>query len=157
MNDAQIQQIMAFVDGCTDAKQLRQLARNAKAQGADDVHRAAMLRLYAILPSEAPGTFEYDVWHSIHALEGALTEERGKTTRLSRTRQKISRDGELKAVADLIMGNKSQGFDMLMDRNMGDLTFEALALRHTDRFSTEVLEAARERLETTGYQLGRQT
>ena len=42
----------------------------------------AFRRLIAILPQEQPGTIEHDFWQTIHAFEHALTEERGKTTRL---------------------------------------------------------------------------
>jgi hypothetical protein len=81
---------LKMITNCVDAMSLRQIATNARRQGVPDVARAADLRLYDLLPSEKPGTFEYDVWRSIHALEGTLTSERGKTTRLGRTRPKIA-------------------------------------------------------------------
>lgn len=131
---------------CADAGQLRAFAKNAHRQGAENVRRAAQLRLYEILPASQPGTLEHDVWQSIYALEDQLKEERGKTVLLSRTRQKIARDGEVRTVADLVMGKQSEGYRMLVDRNMIDLTFEAVALRHPDRFEQHVLEAAKTRL-----------
>src|SRR3546814_20915638 len=97
---------MQTIERCADPKGLRQIAANARSKGELAVAHAADLRLYAILPSEAPGTFEHDVWQSIHALEGTLTIERSKTTRLGRTRQKIARAGELATVQDLILGTK---------------------------------------------------
>lgn len=142
---------MKTIEGCADPKSLRQIAANARKKGELTVARAADLRLYAILPSEAPGTFEHDVWQSIHALEGALTIEREKTTRLGRTRQKITRVGEFETIKDLILGAKpSEGFFMLIERQMGDLTFEAVALRHPDRFDDLVLNAATARLQSVG-------
>jgi hypothetical protein len=125
---------------------------NAHNKGEEQVRRAAMLRLYEILPSEKPGTLEYDVWQSIHALEGELSHERGKTTRLSRTRQKITRDGEQGTVADLVLGKVSEGFRMLVERDMPQLTFEAVALKHADRFKGSVIAAAKQRLEESGYE-----
>ena len=141
---------LGYIAACTDPGQLGRMVQNARRQGEAEVERAAELRLYSILPAAKEGTLEHDVWQSIHALEGALTAERGKTTRLSRTRQKIGRDGEERTVADLVTGKSSDGFTMLIVRGMPQLTFEALALRHPDRFDSDVRRAATARLEGAG-------
>lgn len=143
---SQSDRAVQFIATCADPKKLKQLAENAAAKGEKDVERAALLRLYEISPNAEAGTLEYDVWRSIHALEGELEAERGKTVRLSRTRQEIARDSELKTVADLITGKASEGFRMLIERQMAQLTFEAVALRHPGRFDRRTLDAARARL-----------
>jgi hypothetical protein len=140
------QRAFQLIAKSSDPKQLRQIAANAHRKGEEQVRRGAMLRLYEVLPAEKKGTLEYDVWQSIYALEGELSHERRKTTRLSRTRQKIARDGEEQTVADLVLGKVSDGFRMLMERDMPQLTFEAAALRHTSRFDNDVIRAARDRL-----------
>jgi hypothetical protein len=150
MDNKIIQRSLAFIESCDDATKLRQLAVNAASKGVSEVERSARLRLYAILPSEQPGTLEYDVWQSIYCLEDTLGLERGKTTRLSRTRQKIARDGEQKTVADLVLGTPSDGFSMLIERRMPELTFEAVAIKHSDRFDEEVISAAKARLIKAG-------
>lgn len=151
MTDVSVARAMQIVEQCVDPQRLRQIAANARKQGELSVARAAELRLYEILPSEKPGTFEHDVWRSIHALEGTLTSERGKTTRLGRTRPKIARVGELETIKDLIMRkDPSEGFFMLLERQMPELTFEAVALRHPERFETAVLDAAEQRLRAAG-------
>jgi len=86
---------MQTIEKSIDSKGLRRIAANARSKEELAVARAADLRLCAILASEAPGTFEPNVWQSIHASEGTLTTERRKTSRLRRTRQKITRVGEL--------------------------------------------------------------
>jgi hypothetical protein len=134
----------------TNPKELTIIAKNAARLGLAEVKRAAERRLFAVLPSADPTTLEYSVWQSIHALEATLTEERGRTTRLSRTRQKIMRDGEHKTVADLVRGTMSEGFTMLIERGMPDLTFEAVALKHAADFEADVLEAAKRRLSAAG-------
>ncbi|WP_222416493.1 hypothetical protein [Rhizobium leguminosarum] len=89
-----------------------------------------------------------------HALEDTLTKERGTTTRLGRTRPKIARVGELETIKDLIMRKEpSEGFFMLLERQMPELTFEAVALRHPNQFEAAVVEAAEERLRAAGISL----
>ncbi len=150
MTDPAVERALRIIENSSDRRGLKQLAENARKKGELALAHAADLRLYDILPSEKPGSFEHDVWRSIHALEGTLTNERGKTTRLGRTRQKIARVGELMTVKDLISATKkpSEGFAMLIQRQMPELTFEAVALRHPDRFDKATLDAAHERLET---------
>ena len=125
---------------------------NARNAGEYEVRRAAELRLYKVLPSAQPGTLEHDVWQSIYALEGCLKEERGKTVLLSRTRQKIKKDGEHKTVSDLVLGKVSDGFKMLLDREMPRLTFEAVALRHATEFDKDVVASAEARLVDSGLE-----
>jgi hypothetical protein len=129
-------------------KDLLNLAKNAARHGEVEIEQAALRKLYSIMPSQQPGTLEYDVWQSIYALEDTLKRERGKTVMLSRTRQKIKKDGEKKTVHDLVNGKVSDGFKMLMDRDMPELTFEAVALKHAENFDQETLDKAKVRLET---------
>ncbi|MDF2231532.1 hypothetical protein P2H44_03100 [Albimonas sp. CAU 1670] len=138
---------LAAIPGLTDPERLRTLMTNAKSYGSAAVERAAFSRLCEIQPSAEPGTLEHDVWRSVFALEEMLREERGKTTLLSRTRQKIAKDGEAKTCADLTLKPQpSAGFDMLVERGLPELLFESVVLRNADRFPSEVIEAAQERL-----------
>ena len=146
-------QSLARIANCTDPVDLKTITKNALRLGEHNVQHAAQLRLYAILPSAKLGTLEHSVWQSIHALEDALGNERGKTTRLSRTRQKIQRDGEHKTVSDLVLGKVSDGFNMLVERGMPKLTFEAVALLHAQDFDDTILAAAEKRLIDAGFDL----
>lgn len=143
--------MMDFIACCGDEKKLRQLAKNADEKGASELAQAARLKLYSILPGEAPGTIEYAVWQSIYALEDVLKQERGKTILLSRTRQKIGRQGVTQCVADLVLGSASDGFRMLHEREMLDLSFEAIALQFPEKFNENILLAARTRLVEAGF------
>jgi hypothetical protein len=138
---------IAYISTCDDPEQLRKIARNAAAGKDWDVQRIARLRLYAVAPAEDPGTLAHAVWSSIFALEDALSDESGTTKRLSRTRQKIGRDGEKATVRDLVMGKPTEGFRMLIEREMIEYTFEAVALRFPEEFDEDVLQSARARLE----------
>lgn len=150
--------MIEFVATCSDEFQLRALIENAKKKGAVNLEVAAFRRLVSIRAEEEPGTLEHDFWQSIHALELALSEERKKTTRLARTRQKIDRDGILKTVESLALRPKeAEGFKMLIEKRMPELTAEAVVLRHQDRFSTEVVAAAHRRLELVGVNVSNLT
>ncbi len=146
-----VERALQTIANCDCPKKLRQIAENALRLGQIDVVRAAKLRLYEILPSEKPGTFEHTAWKSIYALEDTMTTELGKSWRLQRTRQKIARVGLLQTIKDLILSPKpSRGFTLLIDRQMGDLAFEAVALLHPGLFDETVLSAAAARLQSVG-------
>ncbi len=141
-----VKRALRHIENCDDANSLEQIMKNARERGVIEVRDAAFRRLCAVKPSAEQGTLEHAVWQSIYALEEALKDERNKTTLLARTRQKIGRDGEQKTVRDPVLKGASAGFDMLIERGMPDLTFEALALKFPARFDADVLEAARSRL-----------
>ncbi|MCW5646935.1 MAG: hypothetical protein KIT23_06905 [Sphingopyxis sp.] len=147
MKDALIEQALARIALCEVPSKLKTMIKNAQRHAQPEVVRAAQLRLYAVSPAAESGTLEHDVWQSIYALEDALAQERGKTIRLSRTRQMIARKDEQQTVAALVSKKTaSDGFGMLVDRDMLDLTFESVALRHADRFDQNTLEMCRNRL-----------
>ena len=143
---------LRMVAACTDPAKLEIIARNARTGGDEMVERAAFLKLCAIVPAHKEGTFENDVWQSINALEGALKRERGKTSRLVRTRDKIKRLGEHRTVADLMQAAPSDGYAMLIERAMPERTFEAVVLRHRARFEADAIAIAQQRLAASGVE-----
>ena len=146
--------ILHNIENCDDPAKLRQYMKNARQRGATDVYDAAFERLISVQPSAQVGTVAHDVWRTIYAFEELLKEERGKTVRLSRTRQKIQRDGEVKTVMDLTLkAAPSDGFHMLKDRGILKLSFEALVVARADRFPGDVVDAARARLESHGMDI----
>jgi len=148
--------LIALIAASEDVAKLRTWIANARREKQNDIEEAAFRRLIEILPKEAPGTVEHDFWRTIHAFEHVLTQERGKTTRLARTRQKVARVGEIETLQDWAKATKStDGFTMLLERNMPELTGEAIVLRHDDRFDAAVVSAARKRLEEAGVDVAR--
>jgi len=143
--------ILAFIAKCDDAKELKKLILNARKKGESLVVETAFRRLISLVPSERPGSVEFDFWRSINAFEYLLTDERGKTTLLSRTRQKVKRVGEVQTLTDWALSNtQSDGFTMLLERQMPELTGEAIILRHPRSFKPNILAAAKRRLEEAG-------
>lgn len=143
--------ILTFVAQCDDVEKLKSLIKNARERGAPAVADAAFRKLVSLVPSEHPGTVEHDFWQTVHAFEYMLTEERGKTTRLARTRQKVGQVGVMQTLRDwALSGKETDGFKMLLDRGMPELTGEAIVLRHSGLFDPLVLAAARKRLTDAG-------
>lgn len=147
------QKILEVIAACEDESKLRNWIANAEREGAQEVEDAARRRLIEVRASkdvdDPNDPIVLDFWKSISALEHELSLERGKTIRLSRTRQKIGRVGVEKTLRDLTLSTQpSDGYHLLRERGMLDLSAEAVVLRYPDRFEPDVLEAARNRLDT---------
>ena len=143
--------MLEFVSSCEDPEQLRIVVENARKRGGTDLADAAFRRLVTVLPSEQPGTVEHDFWRTVYTFEHVLTEERGRSTRLTRTRQKVGRVGVHQTLIDWALGkNETEGFAMLLERGLPELAGEAIVLRHRDGFESEVVGAAQARLEAAG-------
>ncbi|OJF99384.1 hypothetical protein [Pararhizobium antarcticum] len=143
--------LIELISVCTDIGKLQNWVRNAEREGVPEIADAARRRIIEVeaLKSKdsSSDSMVLDFWKSIFALEFALSEERGKTTRLNRTRQKIARVGVLKTLADLaLQPTASEGYFLLRERGMLDMSAEAVVLRFPDRFGPDVLIAARRRL-----------
>ena len=146
--------IFDVIAKCDEPDALRRIMNNAKQRGGTDVYDAAFQRLISIQPSAQIGTIAYDIWRTIYAFEELLKEERGRTTRLQRTRQKIKNVGEIQTAIDLTLKKTpSDGFRMLKERDMLEMSFEALIVARPYHFPSEVFDAARSRLEAEGMDL----
>jgi hypothetical protein len=105
-----VAKILALFENCSDPERLRSWIRNGREKGEPRVADAAFRKLVSVLPKEKLGTVEHDFWQTIHAFEHVLSEERGKTTRLARTRQKVARVGEIQTLQDWALSAKEQRF-----------------------------------------------
>lgn len=146
--------ILAFVERCENPAELESLIRNATKLGNKLVAEAAFRKRIALVPAERPGSVEHDFWQMVQAFEYALSEERGKNTRLSRTRLKVGKAGVVQTLRDWAVGSQeTAGFKMLLERGMPEFTGEAVTLRHSDLFEPPVVEAAQQRLTAAGVDL----
>lgn len=147
--------VLVFIAKCNDPTELRGIIANATKRDAEEVRHAAFMRLIEIVPEEKPGSVEHDFWRSITAFEHLRTVANGKTTRLSRTRQKVKRVGILKVLEDFALGRETEGYESLMMLELPELTGEAIILRHEACFPAEAVSAARARLASAGVELDR--
>lgn len=131
-------------DGC--ARQ----ARNAEARGRSDIAKAARRKRVALLAeqySDALSSAERDAIEVTLAYEEVLARKNGRKTRANRTWQMIDEYGILAAVARIVTRRKeTDGYALLVEMGMEDMTFEQVVLRHPKEFDVDVIAAARSRL-----------
>src|SRR5258708_83512 len=128
-----------------DKKNLKNLMANAKRLGREDVYQVAFRQLCRVEGRNINDPLESAFAVVMRALEEALSQEAGKTKRLSRTRQKLGRAGVRKTLADLALKPKpSLGFMKLLEFKMADMSAEALILKFHDQFEPHVVDAASE-------------
>jgi hypothetical protein len=90
-----------------------------------------------------------DFARTLAAYEELLTQKNGRTTRASRTRQKLSNKGVEQSLQDWALAKQpTEGFMLLMDNNLEDLTGEYLVVKYAERFSAQAVKAAQSRLES---------
>lgn len=137
----------------TDAKLVRQLMKNADAKGMGDLVLQCQVRIAELAGQEYDDALEREFWRAVTVAEELATKQNGKTTRLSRTRQKAARAGVVQCLIDWALSPKTtQGFQILVEKHP-ELTGEAIVVRHPDRFPSEAVESARAKLAAHGVQL----
>lgn len=147
-NVGQREKLLQLISAETDPKKLKSWMENARKQAADDVYQAAFRKLCSLSGRDLNDPLDREFQEVMSALETALTEARGRTTRLNRTRQKLSRVGVRQLLSDLaVKPSPSDGFLYLLEFGMADMSAESLIVKHRSDFSDDVVQAARNRLE----------
>jgi len=138
---------MKAISDYTDREELRGLMFNAKRLKRDDIWKEAFRRLCALEGLDQTNPLHRDFYQMLAAYEELLTEKNGRTTRATRTRQKLKNKGVTQCLEDWAISSVStQGFDLLVKNNMSELTGEYLVLKYSDQFSIEAVAAAKARL-----------
>lgn len=92
---------------------------------------------------------EKESLQAIYAYEQLLTEKNGRRTRATRTWQMIDRHGIIESVNRVVARkDDAQGYKLLKEKSMEDLSFEAVVIRHPQVFSEEAVEYSKRRIET---------
>jgi hypothetical protein len=141
------------VSDYTDAEALRNLMANAKRLNRDDIWREAFLRLCSLEGGDQDDPLHRDFYATLAAYEELLTEKNGRTTRANRTRQKLRNKGVIQCLEDWATAPAgTDGFNLLINLGMVELTGEYLVMKYPDRFSQEAVRAASARMaQATGH------
>ena len=139
------------IERLTDAKALGNLMKNARARGREDIRDAAFRRLVSLEGMDLDGSLERDFYEVLNAYEELLTEKNERTTKASRTRQKLANKGVRQCLVDWAVGPATEGFELLADRGLYELTAEYLVLKHANEFPEAAVENARQRLSSKGF------
>ncbi|MGD0764062.1 MAG: hypothetical protein ABR929_12895 [Roseiarcus sp.] len=138
---------MKLISEYTDRSELRGLMFNARRLKRDDIWQEAFRRLCALEGLDQTDPLHRDFYQTLAAYEELLTEKNGRTTRASRTRQKLRNKGVTQCLEDWAVNSApTEGFDLLIKNDMSELTGEFLVLKYPERFSAKAVAAAKARL-----------
>ena len=143
----------------TDPEKLRKLMANAVRLGYDDLAFGCQMRIAELAGIahnvELKDDIEREFWTGLAAAEEFRTADNGRVTRLVKIRSKHRRVGALRVLSDQMMEEGvTDGFEKLVARGRSDLTGEAIVLRHEERFTVDVVNAARKKMMDHGVAMG---
>ena len=130
----------------TDPKGLRNLMANARRLEREDIYWLAFKRLCSLEGTNIDEPLERDFYDVLNAYEELLTEKNGRTTKASRTRQKLKNKGVRQCLIDWAVGPPTDGFHLLIQKGLAELTAEYLVVKYAAQFPADAVEAARSRL-----------
>ena len=152
----------------------RTVLDRARARGMGDVYVAVFRRLCELVGNEHDDPDDplvRDFHETLAAYEQLLTEKNGRNTIATRTRQKIYNKGVYQSLPESTMSTsqrrngaassiewtrgkiETNGFTLLLDARLPEYTGEYLVARYGDRFPADVVQLARERLQSHAVQL----
>ncbi len=138
------------IEKMADKNALRNLMENAKRLERDDIYWLAFKRLCSLEGMAYDDPLERDFYDVLNAYEELLTEKHGRTTKASRTRQKLKNKGVEQCLIDWALGEPTDGFKLLVEKGLPELTAEYLVVKYGTRFAENVVEAARKSLTEQG-------
>ncbi len=152
---------LAFVEKCKTLRELKNIIDNAQAQlaagkdvaTAQKVHDAALGRYWEMSAAKhgAGAAIDQALWTALHAYEYLKGQEKGKTSRATYLRRKISQTDIVTAVSGSVLkGGKTSGLQALRDMGRLDASFEAVVVKYADSFAPEVVAAANRTLAELG-------
>jgi len=133
---------------------LRNLMANAARAGMSDLVLKCQIRIAELAGQTFDEELEREFWTAVTVAEEIATQKNRRTTRLSRTRQKVRRVGVVQCLIDWALDQHvTQGFELLVEGGYARLTGEAIVIRHADRFPTAAVESAKYKLSQRGIDI----
>lgn len=135
------------ISSYTDVKQLQTLMKNAKKQNRDDVYFEALRRRCELEGLNFDDPLDQDFHSMLAAYEELLSEKNQRRTSASRTRQKLKNKGVVQCLEEWALGQtETDGFRTLASAGLLELTGEYLVTKYPERFSTDAVMRATQRL-----------
>ena len=127
---------------------LRVIITDAVNSNDQQTFEAAAQRMAELEKFTLNSPFDEEMYHALLIAELYATKKNGRTTLLSRTRQKIKRESFLKFAKAMLDPSKhlGKGFDILRQNNALEFTCEAIALKHRELFDNFEIAVAELRL-----------
>lgn len=129
----------------------RIVMERAKERGDDEFYAKVFRRSCEIAGAERDDPDDpliREFWETLAAYEQLLTEKNGRTTRATRTRQKITNKGVHRSLVEWTLGKtETNGFTLLVEKGLPEYTSEYLVVKYDGRFPPDVVDLARRRLE----------
>ncbi len=136
------------IEDYTDPTALRTIMANAKRLGDNDIWRRAFRRLCKLEGFDQTDSLHRDLYETPAAYELLLTEKNGRTTKESRTRQKLKKKEDVQCLEGWAISKApTEGFVPLIEHGLVELTGEYLVLKYPAHCSTLAVAAARTRLD----------
>lgn len=139
----------------TDPDKLRKLMANAVRLGYDDLAFGCQMRIAELAGNAHTDVVERAFFTGLVAAEEFRTADNGRATKLINIRARHKKFGAVRVLSDIVMApDLSDGFAKLVEHKRSDLTAEAIVLNNEDKFSVDVVNAARKKLMDQNVTLG---
>ena len=123
------------------------LMENAKKHERLDLYRQAFRRLGEIEGKDHEDPVVVLFWRAVAAVEELLRHKHGRAVRAAYTRRKAAKVGEIACLTDWAVNpHETEGFRMLVEGGLADLTGEYIVAHYPHRFPPEAVAAATARL-----------
>ncbi|MGN6114342.1 MAG: hypothetical protein ACTHN2_02390 [Nitrobacter sp.] len=130
----------------------RTVMERARARNLPEVYNAVFRRMCELVGSENDDPDDplvRDFFQTLAAYEQLLTEKNGRTQAANRTRQKVANKGVFQSLVEWTRGKtETEGFKLLVEAGLSEFTGEYLVLKYAQRFPNDVVNLARQRLES---------